>query len=153
MSDNTETSIPKFQRDQLQIEGETEIAKLIKEKGADDIRFPDILFQCGRQWFIVEVKNTDPFRPPPDWYQAMGLSQYRKDLELNATGLTAILVVRGRSRRWLAQYINALRMMKDPRPVVVLTNKLAWFRLDQFEPADQFFQKLMSKREWGIKFC
>jgi len=120
--------------------GEAIAIKILKLLGVDSIRRPDLVFRVKDKWFSVEVKNKDPFEPPPAYMQGIPRSQFLKDLDINTTGLTTILLVRGKENEWLAQFTVKLIPHKDPRKVRIMDDDLVWFELEQFESAFNFFE-------------
>jgi hypothetical protein len=117
-------------------EGEKAIIKILHDLGYT-IRRPDLVFFEPRQreWFMVEVKNKEPFTPPPAYMQGIPRSQYEKDMKIyNETKLRTLLVVRGKDNEWLGQFIDELEPVPDPRPHCFNDDVLVWFNLDTFQP-------------------
>ena len=123
--------------------GEKELMHILRSFGVEKIRIPDIvwLHPISKKWYYFEVKNKEPFSPPPDWLQGFPQSQFIKDVHIDATGLTCVYVVRGKNNEWLAQYANVLEPIQNP-PQANKNEVLVWFSLSQFEPLDNFLQKL-----------
>jgi len=124
-------------------QGEAIAIKILKLLGVDSVRRPDLVFRVKDKWFSVEVKNKEPFEPPPDYMQGIPQTQFLKDLDINSTGLTTILLVRGKENEWLAQFMVNLIARKDPRKIQIMRDNLVWFELGQFEPAFDFFETII----------
>ena len=124
-------------------EGEFEIARILKAFGVQKLRRPDWVFlhPIKQKWYYVEVKNKEPFEPPPDWLQGFPQSQFVKDIHIDAAGLSCIYIVRGKNNDWLAQYANKLDPLKNP-PLSLVNENLLWFPLSQFEPLEVFLAKI-----------
>ena len=95
-------------------EGEREVIQILKSFGVQKIRIPDIvwLHPITKKWYYFEVKNKEPFEPPPDWLQGFPQSQFVKDIHIDAAGLGCIYVVRGKDNEWRAQYANLLNPIR-----------------------------------------
>ena len=121
--------------------GEYEIIRLLHQYGVEKVRIPDVvwLHPISKRWYYFEVKNKEPFEPPPDWLQGFPQLQFIKDIHIDASGLCCIYIVRGKDGGWLAQYANLLEPISNP-PQANTEENLVWFPLSQFVPVAPFFQ-------------
>jgi hypothetical protein len=125
-------------------DGEFAIIDILKKMGVQHIRRPDFCFYSKKRWYAVEVKNKEPFEPPPAYMQGIPRSQYYKDLDIDATGLCCILAVRGNDNEWLAQYVAQLHSSDDPRTTKIIPDDLIWFNLSEFKPLWSFFMGVLT---------
>lgn len=127
-------------------EGERKIIDILKNLGFL-IRRPDLIYfdWKGKKWYFIEVKNKEPFEPPPDYMQGIPKHQYDRDIKIyKDVGVRTILVVRGKDNEWLAQFIDKLIPESDPRPIPVNNDVLVWFSLKQFIPLFTFLMTALS---------
>jgi hypothetical protein len=120
-------------------QGEHEIANLLHECGINQIRRPDFCIFMKGIWHGIEVKNKEPFQPPPAFMQGMPKQQYLNDLNMTQLGMPCILVVRGKNHDWLAQYLLKLKPQPDPRKIIKSTDEIIWFSLNQFKSFKEIF--------------
>lgn len=123
-------------------QGEHEIAKILRILGINLIRRPDFLVFLKCQWVAIEVKNKEPFRPPPAYMQGMPKNQYSSDLNMTHLGMPCILIVRGKDNEWLAQRLIKLKPQPDPRKNIKSNDEIVWFNLSQFKPIQELFAEL-----------
>lgn len=117
-------------------EGEYEIIRILKDLGCV-VRRPDLIFlpPNSKTWILVEVKNKEPFSPPPKFMQGIPQSQYDNDMRIwNFERLRTLLAVRGSQKEWLAQFMDELKPEPDPRSIAMNEDNLVWFGLEQFQP-------------------
>jgi len=134
-------------------QGETEIVHLLSIYGIEQIRVPDALWlhPISKKWYYFEIKNKDPFEPPPDWLQGFPETQFKKDIHIDGLGLTCIYVVRGQNHEWMAQYANKLTPTQNP-PKSNLRENLVWFKLSDFISFTLFLHNLgLQKRSRNLK--
>lgn len=124
-------------------QGEREIARLLHASSVNLIRRPDFLVFFKNEWVAIEVKNKEPFQPPPSYMQGMPKTQYFNDLNMAHLGMPCILVVRGKDKEWLAQYIIKLKPQPDPRKHIKSNDEIIWFNLSQFIPIQDIFIKTL----------
>ena len=126
-------------------QGEREVYRLLREAGITRIRRPDFCIFPKNLWLTIEVKNKEPFEPPPAYMQGMPKIQYINDMSMTNLGMPSILVVKGKTHDWhdwLAQYIIKLEPQPDPRTHIKSHDEIVWFNLTQFEPIAQFLSKI-----------
>jgi len=119
--------------------GEYEVTKILKQyQSIEEIRKPDLCILVKDLWLAIEVKNKEPFNPPPKFMQGMPKSQYLKDLKMTELGMPCILCVKGINNEWLAQWIMKLKPEPDPRTHIISKDKIVWFGLEQFKTLTNF---------------
>ena len=88
-----------------------------------------------------EIKNKEPWEPPPSYQQGLWMYQYTFYKQIHHLfGLRTILIVKGKNGEWLAQFMDNLkpnnyRKLKDGK-------NYAFFNLNQFEPYAKFIEGL-----------
>jgi len=127
---------------EIGIQGEIEVTKLLRRKGWE-IRLLDRL-GCAPDgsWYFIEVKNKEPWEPPPSFQQGLWTYQYTFYKQFHYLfSIRTMLVVKGKNGEWLAQFIDNLkpnnyRQLKDRKRYV-------FFDLNQFQPFSQFTHGLL----------
>ena len=122
--------------------GEIEVTNLLRD-GGWEIRLLDRLGLSPKKglWHFIEVKNKEPWEPPPNYQQGLWMYQYTFYKQIHYLfGLRTILIVKGKNGEWLAQFMNNLkpnnyRKLKDGK-------QYGFFNLDQFLPYNQFIEGL-----------
>ena len=121
--------------------GEIEIVQILKLLGFK-VRRPDwVAISPNGKILLIEVKNKEPFEPPPDYLQGFSLSQYEKDLLITTPNTPVIYIPRGKNHEWIAQTIINLKPVPKPSVVRNIEPK-AWFPISQFEPLFKFLEKV-----------
>ena len=120
-------------------QGEIEIANLLREYGWET-RYLDRLGKSPLgDWFMIEVKNKEPWEPPPAYRQGLLENQYRVYMELyQKHDLRCLLIVQGLDG-WLVQFMHLLTpndytTLKDNKDYV-------FFNLTQFMALPKFLEK------------
>lgn len=122
--------------------GEIEVTSLLGKDGWE-IRISDRLGLSPKKglWHFIEVKNKEPWEPPPSYQQGLSMYQYTFYKQIHHLfGLRTILIVKGKNDEWLAEFMDNLkpnnyRQLKDSK-------NYAFFNLDQFSPYDKFIEGL-----------
>ena len=127
------------------VQGEYEIAQILKANGICHIRKPDFCVFIRNQWFAIEVKNKEPFEPPPCYAQGIPQTQYGNDMNMTHLGLPCILIVRGKDHEWLGQKLIKLKQIPEPRQHLLAKDDFVWFNLEQFKPIYEFLSELMNE--------
>jgi len=124
--------------------GEIETIRILRYLGYE-VRRPDLMFFDGENWYNIEVKNKEPFEPPPDYMQGIPRKQWFDDMRIyKKTGLRTILVVKGKEGQWLGQYLDKLEPNYSSQQLRLKCGDLLFFKLTQFK---LLFTLLTNKEE------
>lgn len=121
-------------------QGEIEVTHLLRDEGWE-IRLLDRLGLSPKGlWCFIEVKNKEPWEPPPSYQQGLWMYQYTFYKQIHYLfGIRTILIVKGKNGEWLAQFMDNLtpddyRQLKDGK-------EYGFFNLSQFLSFSQFLEK------------
>jgi len=113
-------------------EGEVAARIWIKEKYQPVLLLQaDWIYRIGKEWFLVEAKHQEPFKPPPFLGTGLPLWQVRARLELQRElGLRALLFILDKNSKEIYwQFLDNLEAEehydtsgKKPRRVYPLSN-------------------------------
>lgn len=131
--------------------GEVEVSGILRSFGCR-VRCADRTVKLPNgEWSFLEVKNKDPFEPPP--YYGQGIESYEYDMYneiFQRFGMRCVLVVRGlvvrgTRKEWLVQFLDNLKGEKKYFKGGVQGGFTQFFNLNQFVPLHSFLSSLPKK--------
>ena len=114
-------------------QGENEVSRILFEAGCSIRRDDRLIILPNDDLCFLEVKNKEPWEPPPDYMQGIHESQYRNYMKFyEKKNIRTLVFVRGINKEWLANWLDNLRpdvyrQLKDGKEYV-------FFKLSKFIP-------------------
>ena len=115
--------------------GEAEVSRILRSLGCSVRRADRTVKLPNGEWSFLEVKNKEPFKPPPYYGQGIEIYEYEMYMEIfQRFGMRCVLVVRGKRNEWLTQFLDKLGGVKKYFKGGVQPGFSQFFNLDQFVP-------------------